>query len=149
MPPRYFIRKRLVTEPWEWSVPTATSNTPAGQTSNSDDSYRAKVKTQNSSGTHTSLTSGENVTLTIQYQAADGTSQTKFIKVNESEASEFINELNEGAPFPTLWSKNQSFIFPADKIFEIRIEEEDVPEVSESQGEEATDVGSRKASWNI
>ena len=86
------------------------------------------------------------MTLTIQYQAADGTPQSKFIKVNESEAAEFINELNEGAPFPTLWSKNQSFIFPADKIFEIRIEEEDVPKVSESKGKKATNVDGGKTS---
>lgn len=82
------------------------------------------------------------MTLTIQYQAADGTSQSKFIKVNESEAAEFLNELNEGAPFPCLWSKNQSFVFPADKIYEIRIEEEDVSEVGEGQGQEAADMGS-------
>ena len=82
--------------------------------------------------------------LTIRYQSADGEANAKIFKVTEDEASDFLTELNEGAPFPTLTSKEHTFVFPADKIYEIRIEEADVPEVSESKGPEATELGSGK-----
>ena len=85
------------------------------------------------------------MTLTIRYQSADGEANAKIFKVNEDEAYDFLTELNEGAPFPALISKEQTVVFPADKIYEIRIEEENVPEVSESKGTEATELGSGKA----
>lgn len=84
------------------------------------------------------------MTLTITYKAVDGTPQVKFFKVDEDQIAEFFADLNEGAPFPVLWTKGQSVAFPADKIYEIRIEEENVPEVSEGQGAEASTVGSRE-----
>lgn len=143
MSPRYFTKRRLVTEPFAWNVRGATTNTTAGTTSNSEDSYQARGKTPSSSGTPTSQTNG--VTLTIRYQSADGEANAKIFKVTEDEASDFLTELNEGAPFPTLTSKEQTVVFPADKIYEIRIEEEDVPEVSESKGAKATELGSGKA----
>ena len=141
--PRYFTRRRLVTEPSVWNVLGATTNTTAGATSNSEDNYQAKAKTPSSSGTPTSQTNG--VTLTIRYQSADGEANAKIFKVTEDEASDFLTELNEGAPFPALTSKEQTVVFPADKIYEIRIEEEDVPEVSKSKRPKATELGGGKA----
>tara|TARA_R100001126_G_scaffold30991_2_gene17298 strand:+ start:605 stop:865 length:261 start_codon:yes stop_codon:yes gene_type:complete len=85
------------------------------------------------------------VTLTIRYQSADGEANAKIFKVTEDEASDFLTELNEGAPFPALTSKEQTVVFPADKIYEIRIEEEDVPEVSKSKGQKTTELGGGKA----
>lgn len=140
--PKYFTRRRLGIEPFVWSVPGATSSTTAGANWNSDDNSQAKGKTQSSSGTHTSQTNG--VTLTIQYQAANGEERAKIFKVTADEADDFISELNEGAPFPSLISKEQSVVFPADKIHEIRIEA-DVAEVGESKGAEASELGSGKA----
>lgn len=83
--------------------------------------------------------------LMIRYQSADGEANAKIFKVTEDEASDFLAELNEGAPFPTLASKEQTVVFPADKIYEIRIEEEDVSEVSKGKGPKATELGSGKA----
>jgi hypothetical protein len=84
------------------------------------------------------------VTLTIQYQAANGEERAKIFKVTTDEADDFISELNEGAPFPSLISKEQSFVFSADKIHEVRIET-NVAEVGESEGAEASELGSGKA----
>jgi len=140
--PKYFTRRKLVTEPYVWSVRGATTNSTVGTTWNSVDNSQAKEKTQSSSGTPTSQTSG--VMLTIRYQWADGEANAKIFKVNEDEAYDFLTELNEGAPFPALISKEQTVVFPADKIYEIRIEKENVSEVSKSKREKAAKLDGGK-----
>ena len=142
MSPRYFTKRRLVTEPFAWNVHGATTNTTAGTTSNSEDSYQARGKAPSSSGTPISQTNGVNVRLAITYEAALNESSTKYIQVTAEEAAEFIEELNEGAPFACLWSQGKTFVFPTGKIYGVLVEEADVPEVSESQGPEAATVGS-------
>jgi len=82
-----------------------------------------------------------NVRLAITYEAIPNESSTKYIEVTEREAAEFLADLNNGAAFPCLWSKGKSFIFPADKIYGILVEEEDVSEVGQSKGPEASAVG--------
>jgi len=82
--------------------------------------------------------------LTIRYQWADGEANAKIFKVNEDEAYDFLTELNEGAPFSALISKEQTVVFPADKIYEIRIEKENVPEVSKSKREKAAKLDGGK-----
>tara|TARA_Y100000289_G_scaffold66222_1_gene82117 strand:- start:3606 stop:3866 length:261 start_codon:yes stop_codon:yes gene_type:complete len=81
------------------------------------------------------------VTLTIRYQASNNDTHTKIFKVAAEEAYDFLSELNEGAPFPALCSQEQTIVFPADKIYEIRVEAQDVPEVSEGEGEKASELG--------
>ena len=141
--PEVFYKKETGNRTFAWNVHGATTNTTAGTTSNLGDSYQARGKTPSSSGIPTSQTNG--VTLTIRYQSANGEANAKIFKVTEDEASDFLTELNEGAPFPALTSKEQTVVFPADKIYEIRIEEEDVPEVSESKGQKTTKLGGGKA----
>ena len=140
--PKSFIRRRLGIEPWEWSARGATTNTNAGQTWNSSDNSQVRGKTPSSSGTPISQTNGANVRLAITYGLTPNDSSTKYIQVTAEEAAEFIEELNEGAPFACLWSQGKTFVFPTGKIYGVLVEEADVPEVSESQGSEAATVGS-------
>tara|TARA_S200002703_G_scaffold146037_1_gene140791 strand:+ start:8266 stop:8547 length:282 start_codon:yes stop_codon:yes gene_type:complete len=89
------------------------------------------------------------VRLAITYEAIPNESSTKYIQVTEWEAAEFLAELNNGAAFPCLQSQDKCFIFPADKIYGIYVEEEDVSEVGKGQGEEASTVGGRTASERV
>ena len=79
--------------------------------------------------------------LAITYEAAINDTSTKYIQVTVEEAAEFIEELNEGAPFACLWSQGKTFVFPTDKIYGVLVEEADVPEVSKSQGAETSTMG--------
>jgi hypothetical protein len=74
------------------------------------------------------------VMLTLQYRTPDGEATAKIFKTSEAEAYDFITELKEGVPFPTLYCEGQVCAFSAKNISEVRIEKTDVPEVSESQG---------------
>ena len=56
------------------------------------------------------------------------------IKAAEAEAYDFITELKEGIPFPTLYCEGQVCAFSAKHINEVRAEKTDVGEVSESKG---------------
>tara|TARA_R100001510_G_C7598346_1_gene165755 strand:- start:97 stop:342 length:246 start_codon:yes stop_codon:yes gene_type:complete len=80
--------------------------------------------------------------LTIQYRTPDGDSTAKIFKTSEEEAYDFITELKEGIPFPSLYCDGQICAFAASKIAEIRIEKADVPEVSESEGQKTSELGS-------
>ena len=112
----------------------------AGKTSNLDDNSPVKEKTPNSSGTPTSTKNG--VMLTIQYRTPDGEPSVKFFKTSEAEAYDFITELKEGIPFPTLYCEGEICAFAASKIAEVRVEKTDVSEVSKGQGQKATELGS-------
>lgn len=79
--------------------------------------------------------------LAITYEAVPNESSTKYIEVTQREASDFLAELNSGTAFPCLWSQGKSFVFPADKIYGILVEEKDVSEVGEGEGPEASAVG--------
>lgn len=79
--------------------------------------------------------------LAITYEAVPNESSTKYIEVTQREASDFLAELNSGTAFPCLWSQGKSFVFPADKIYGILVEEKDVSEVGEGEGQEASAVG--------
>ena len=137
--PRYSIKRKRGIEPFVLNVLGATTNDIVGANSNSEDSSQVKAKTRSSSGTPTSPTNG--VTLTIRYQASNNDTHTKIFKVAAEEAYDFLSELNEGAPFPALCSQEQTIVFPADKIYEIRVEAQDVPEGSEGEGEKASELG--------
>lgn len=139
-PLRYSIRRKPEIGYWGLSAHGATTKNIAGRTLNSDDSSQAKERTPSSSGTLTSQMSG--VTLTIQYRTPDGEPSVKFFKTSEAEAYDFITELKEGIPFPTLYCESQICAFAANKIAEVRIEKTDVSEVSEGKGQEATELGS-------
>ena len=82
--------------------------------------------------------------MTIQYRGTDGSPIAKIFKISKERADAFIEELNNEIAFPTLETKGQKVTIPAANITEIRIEEEDVAEVSKSKGKKATDMGSRK-----
>lgn len=126
------IRKKPVIGYWGLSAHGATTKNIAGQTWNSEDSYQVKPKTASSSGTPKSQTIG--VLMTIQYRTPDGTASAKIFKTTEAEAYDFITELKEGIPFPTLYCEGQVCAFSAKHINEVRAEKTDVGEVSESEG---------------
>lgn len=117
---------------WGLSVHGATTKNIAGKSWNSENNYQANPKTPSSSGTHTSQTTG--VIMTIQYRTPDGTASAKIFKTTEAEAYDFITELKEGIPFPTLYCEGQVCAFSAKNINEVRAEKTDVGEVSESKG---------------
>ena len=117
---------------WGLSAHGAITKNIAGQTWNSENNYQVKPKIASSSGTHTSQTTG--VIMTIQYRTPDGTASAKIFKTTEAEAYDFITELKEGIPFPTLYCEGQVCAFSARHINEVRAEKTDVGEVSESKG---------------
>jgi hypothetical protein len=82
--------------------------------------------------------------MTLQYKGTDGSPIAKIIKLSREKANAFIEELNNEVPFPSLKAEGQTITIPAKNITEIRIEEEDVHEVSESKRKKASNVGSRK-----
>ena len=139
-PLRYSIRRRPEIGYWGLSAHGVTTKNIAGKTSNLDDNSPVKEKTPNSSGTPTSPKNG--VMLTIQYRTPDGEPSVKFFKTSEAEAYDFITELKEGIPFPTLYCEGEICAFAASKIAEVRVEKTDVSEVSKGQGQKATELGS-------
>ena len=79
--------------------------------------------------------------MTLQYKGTDGYSIAKIIKLSREKANAFIEELNSEVPFPSLEAEGQTITIPAKNITEIRIEEEDVNEVSESKRKKTSNVG--------
>lgn len=135
-----FIRNLQVIGPWGLSAVIVPTKQTAGKTSSSSDSYQAKAETQSGSGTHTSQMRG--VLMTLQYKGTDGSPIAKIIKLSREKADAFIEELNNEVSFPSLEAEGQTITIPAKNITEIRIEEEDVNEVSKGKGEKAADMGS-------
>ena len=127
-----FIKNLRVIGPWGLNVVIVPTKHTVGKTSSSRGSYQAKAETQSGSGTHTSQTTG--VIMTIQYRTPDGAASAKIFKTTEAEAYDFITELKEGVPFPTLYCEGQVCAFSAKHINEVRAEKTDVGEVSESKG---------------
>ena len=125
-------RKRPEIGYWGLNAHGATTKNIAGRTLNSDDNSQARERTQSTSGTPTSPMNG--VILTLQYRTPDGNSTAKIFKTSEAEAYDFITELKEGIPFPTLYCEGQVCAFSAKHINEVRAEKTDVGEVSESEG---------------
>jgi len=82
------------------------------------------------------------VLMTLQYKGTDGSPIAKIIKLSREKADAFIEELNNEVSFPSLEAESQTITIPAKNITEIRIEEEDVNEVSKGKGKKAADMGS-------
>ena len=74
-----------------------------------------------------------------------GDENVKNFKLKRYEAEDFIQQIQSGEAFPCIRSEETSTYIPIKTVKEIRIEEENVPEVSESKGTEATELGSGKA----
>ena len=135
-----FIKNLRVIGPWGLNVVIVPTKHTVGKTSSSRGSYQAKAETQSGSGTHTSQMRG--VLMTLQYKGTDGSPIAKIIKLSREKADAFIEELNNEVSFPSLKAEGQTITIPAKNITEIRIEEEDVNEVSKGKGKKAADMGS-------
>ena len=136
-----FITKSLQeTAPWALSAAIVPSNLSVGAAWSSGDSSQAKDETPDLFGTHTSRTNG--VMLSIKKRLQDDNIETKHFKVSQSEAEDFISQLNHDIQFPQIQGSGTTTIIPAKSIVEVRIEK-DEPSVSKSKRTKTPDMGSR------
>ena len=71
--------------------------------------------------------------LSIKKRLQDDNIETKHFKVSQSEAEDFISQLNHDIQFPQIQGSGTTTIIPAKSIVEVRIEE-DESSVSKAKG---------------